>query len=181
MERMAISTRRIRSDEGDLLKRVRLAALLDTPSAFGSTYEAEAPQSDDRWNELAAERSAGPNSANFFAFDDDVVVGLVGGYRPDGAELVELVSMWTDPAARGRGVGAHLVEAVIDWADGATVELWVTRGNDAAARLYERCGFESTGDFQPLPSDPCKDEIRMRRATGQATVGREKELGDGEA
>jgi ribosomal protein S18 acetylase RimI-like enzyme len=43
-----------------------------------------------------------------------------------------------------------------------TVELWVTRGNDAAVHLYEAAGFSLTGDHQPLSSDPCKDELRMR-------------------
>ncbi len=159
---MAISTRRIRPDDGQLLKKVRLAALLDTPSAFGSSHAAEVQNSDERWVELAAERAEGSDHATCFALDGDDVVGLVGGHRLD-AETVELVSMWTDPSARGRGVGAVLVDAVVEWADGSAVELWVTRGNDAAQRLYERCGFTVTGDVQPLPSDPCKDEVRMRR------------------
>ena len=46
------------------------------------------------------------------------------------------------------------------------VELWVTRGNDRAVRLYESAGFRATGDHQPLPSDPCRDELRMRRRPG---------------
>ena len=162
MVRMAITTRRIRPDDGPRLKRVRLAALLDTPSAFGSTYEAESRNTDGRWAELADERAEGAEHATFFALDGDEPVGLVGGHRLD-EHTVELVSMWTDPSARGVGVGARLVDTVVAWADGGTVELWVTRGNDAALRLYQRCGFVETGDFQPLPSDPCKDETRMRR------------------
>jgi ribosomal protein S18 acetylase RimI-like enzyme len=39
----------------------------------------------------------------------------------------------------------------------------VTHGNDRAQRFYERTGFTVTGDVQPLPSDPCKNEIRMIR------------------
>lgn len=159
---MTTSTRRIQPGEGGLLRRVRLAALLDTPSAFGSSYEAEAPQSDQRWAELAAQRADGPDHATFFALDGGRAVGLVGGHRVT-QDTVELVSMWTSPEGRGQGVGALLVEAVVEWAAGTTVELWVTQGNDAALRLYERCGFEVTGDVQALPSDPCKDEIRMRR------------------
>jgi hypothetical protein len=33
-------------------------------------------------------------------------------------------------------------------------------------RLYEAAGFRLTGGHQPLPSDPCKDELRMRWAPG---------------
>lgn len=40
-------------------------------------------------------------------------------------------------------------------------ELWVTRSNDSALALYQRAGFALTGDYQPLPSDPCRDELRM--------------------
>jgi ribosomal protein S18 acetylase RimI-like enzyme len=72
--------------------------------------------------------------------------------------------MWVAPAYRGTGVAAELVDAVLAWAESsgaATVALWVTRGNDRAMRLYKRLGFEVTGEVQPLPSDPCKDEIRM--------------------
>lgn len=60
----------------------------------------------------------------------------------------------------------ELVKAVVGWAHQtgmATVELWVTRGNDAAVRLYETVGFRLTGDHKPLRSDQCKDELRMRR------------------
>lgn len=64
------------------------------------------------------------------------------------------------------GIAHELVTAVVGWAHqtGMTaVELRVTRGNDAAVRLYETVGFRLTGNHQPLPSDPCKDELRMRR------------------
>ena len=74
--------------------------------------------------------------------------------------------MWTNPAARRTGTGRLLVQAVLDWsaATGAhTVGLWVTRGNEPAQRLYEAMGFTETGDFQPLPSDPCQDELRVSR------------------
>lgn len=160
---MTLTTRRITPADGATLKRIRLAALLDTPSAFAMTHAQESTNSDDRWAELASARAEGHDHSTFFAVIDGQEVGLVGGHRVDGGSDVELVSMWTDPAGRGRGVGAALVAAVVDWADGSPVNLWVTQGNDAAQRLYERCGFAVTGDVAPLPSDPCKDEVRMRR------------------
>ena len=163
---MEVVVRRVRSDEGPLLRSVRLSALADSPSAFGSSYADEADQTDERWTERARRDAAGERSITFFATLDGSAVGLVSGYRADPAgAAVELVSMWVPPADRRSGIAVQLVTAVAGWARQIgmpAVELWVTRGNDAAARLYESVGFRSTGDHQPLPSDPCKDERRMR-------------------
>ncbi len=157
----------MRGDEGETLKAIRLEALADAPFAFGSTYEAECERPAAEWAARARAGADGVERVTFFAERDDGIVGLVGGFRPQADRpVVELVSMWTSPAARRSGVGRALVSAVLDWgrAIGASsVELWVTHGNDAARRLYEAIGFRATGDVQPLPSDPCKDELRMRR------------------
>ena len=162
--------RRVRPDEGSVLKAVRLAALSDSPSAFGSSHAAEVGQPDDFWEARAVSGAAGESGVTFFATIGGSVVGLVAAFRPDAAaRSVELVSMWVSPAQRRTGIAAALVDAVMGWAcetGATTVELWVTRGNDAAVRLYESEGFHLTGDHQPLPSDPCKDELRMRRAVG---------------
>ena len=157
-----ITVRRIRSDDVELYRTTRLAALLDTPSAFGRTHAEEVVYSQEEWKFRTNRGAAGEQSATFFAEVDSETAGLVGGYRPEPG-LVELVSMWVAPAGRRRGTGKALVDAVIAWAGDDRLELWVTRGNDPAIALYERCGFVTTDEVQPLPSDPCKDEIRMRR------------------
>ena len=72
--------------------------------------------------------------------------------------------MWTAPEVRRTGVGLLLVCAVIDWAaetGASSVALWVTLGNSPARVLYESMFFPETGEYRPLPSDPCADEIRM--------------------
>ena len=154
--------------------------MVDTPSAFAGTHAAEAAEPGRRWAELAAQRSTGSEHATFFAVDGCEVIGLVGGHRVDPA-TVDLVSMWTEPVARGRGVGAVLVDAMVAWADGSAVELWVTRGNDAAQRLCERCGFHPALEVQPLPSDPCRDEVRMRREAHLRAVDGDCGSGRGES
>ena len=165
-----VTVRRVRADEGPVLKAVRLAALLESPSAFGSTHAAEVAQPDRHWASRAALGASGAHSATYFAVADQSVVGIVAGYRPDPAgSSIELVSMWVSPPHRRARIAARLVDAVIGWAretDAKSVELWVTQGNDAAARLYEGLGFRDTGEHQPLPSDPGKDELRMRRTLG---------------
>ena len=35
-------------------------------------------------------------------------------------------------------------------------------GNDRAMRLYQRFGFQSTDERQPLPDDPKRSEERMK-------------------
>jgi GNAT superfamily N-acetyltransferase len=157
--------RRVRSDEGHALRAIRLAALKESPFAFGSSYEAEAERTDDEWTARAQLGADGVERVTFFALLNDQIVGLVGGFRAEGhGFVVDLVSMWTSPNARRAGVGRALVHSVLDWArevSATTVALWVTRGNAPAQRLYESMGFRETGESQALPSDRSKDELRM--------------------
>ena len=160
---MTVVVRRVEAGEVDAYKRVRLAALAESPSAFGSTYERESQLTDDEWAERVRLTASGDDRATFLALDGDDVVGLAGCYFHEGRP--ELISMWTDPSVRRTGAGRALVQAAIDFARAAgarEIGLWVTTGNEPAQRLYESFGFAVTGDVQPLPSDPCKDETRMR-------------------
>lgn len=147
------------------LKAVRLAALTESPSAFGSTYAEEAERSDAEWSSRAQLASTGTDRITVLARIDERTVGIAGGYREETQPAqVELVSMWTAPEVRRTGAGRLLVRAVIDWAaetGASSVGLWVTRANSPAQLLYESMGFRETGEYQPLPSDPCADEIRM--------------------
>ncbi len=164
---------RVQQDHWKPWRDARLQALADTPSAFSSTLEAERAYDDDVWIERCRTGSAGFVSGQFAATDASqdgfvAMVAIITSALTEhcAAGEAELVSMWTAPEARGHGVGQALVQACIDWAHEApeigAIGLWVLRGNAPAERLYERCGFELTGDHQPLPSDPCKDEIRMK-------------------
>ena len=160
-------------DDWQALRDIRLEALRDAPSAFGSSYEREAAFGEPDWlrriarggNFLAFTREVSASEVSASEVSASEPAGLIGGY-PETADIVELVSMYVRPKARGRGVGEALVAAVFAWAqarDAKTVHLWVTESNDPARALYERCGFSPTGERQPLPSDPSLDEIAMAR------------------
>ena len=161
---------RVTAGDGPRLKQVRLAALKDAPSAFGSTHESEASRTDAEWAQRAVAGSHGSDRATFFAQLDEEIVGLAGGYREERFSLiVELVSMWVAPRVRGRGVGNLLVDAVTAWAretNATSISLWVTRGNTPAERLYESKGFVTIGVLKPLPSDPARDDARMYLTLG---------------
>jgi ribosomal protein S18 acetylase RimI-like enzyme len=164
---MAAVVRRIRRDEALTLKRVRLAALADAPSAFGSTYAEEAERPDAFWEERARRGAEGEDRVTYLAVLNDDVVGLVGGLSSQEMRVVELVSVWVLPTARRSGLARSLALAVVEWARSGSanaVHLWVTVGNAPARGLYESLGFCDTDDFRPLPSDPCSDERRMTLA-----------------
>jgi GNAT superfamily N-acetyltransferase len=151
------------ADDWQALRDIRLEALRDAPTAFGSTYEREALRGEAHW------RNRITRGGTFLAFVPEVgeaePAGLIGGYQEDPV-TVELVSMYVRPRARGRGVGEALVATVIDWASkrrAGSVHLWVTETNAPARALYERCGFTLTGERQPVPSTPSLDEVAMIR------------------
>jgi GNAT superfamily N-acetyltransferase len=164
---MDYSIRRIKPGEGPRYRDIRLRALADTPSAFGSTVASESELTDADWTARATRSATGTDSAFFVAETaGGEWVGMAGGFREeDPPDTVHLVSMWVAPDYRRAGLGVRLVDAVSGWARGGgarAVELWVTRGNEPAASLYRRVGFVPTAEYQPLPSDPCKEEERMR-------------------
>ncbi|HET8603919.1 MAG TPA: GNAT family N-acetyltransferase [Marmoricola sp.] len=142
-----------RADEDDWerVRSVRLAALADSPSAFGSTLAAEREMRESGWRDWCRD------TATYLALRDGAPVGIAAGVTGVSRDERTLISMWVHPAHRGTGVSTALLEAVRDWAvrDGATrLVLWVTRTNHAAAALYQRAGFARTGTSKPLPSNP---------------------------
>ena len=168
---MTPSIRKIRADEGPTLRALRLRALADAPTAFGSTLAREQAFTDDIWSERAQRGASGVDNVTFVAEHDGRWLGIVTGLArdPDVPDdpRPEIVGMFVAPEARGRGVGAALVDAVVGWARArrATgLTLWVTATNTPALALYERCGFRPTGERKPLDHSPAVEEIRMARA-----------------
>ncbi len=161
-----MDVRRIRADEGTLLRAMRIRALTDTPTAFGSTIKQTLAYSMEVWEERARSNALSDTISGFLAERDGEVVGLAGGMFEAGEPMPSLISMWVAPSARGHGGGEALIEAVVTWVRslGATrLQLWVTETNAPAIALYRRTGFIETDETQPLPSHPALLERRMVR------------------
>ncbi len=161
-----IPIRQMRATEGAALRAIRLQALRDTPTAFGSTIAETESRPLSYWDERAVEHAAGQKSVMFVAEDAGTWVGLVGSLLEglDNTLDVELFSMWVSPKYRRQGLGERLVEQIIAWAgnhDAKQIVLWVTKSNAPAVSLYTRCGFKTTGEVQPLPSKVALIEQRM--------------------
>jgi len=165
--RDAVEIHVVSPEDWGSFSRLRLAALQDTPLAFGSTYEREADRTEAQWRE----RLGRSDGARFLASTAGEPSGIAAVYlrreeRDGPGPVPELVSMWVHPAHRGWGVGRVLVDAVEGWVAGrgfAEVRLMVTADNPTAERFYERLGFTRTGHTQPLPHDPSRLEHEMVR------------------
>lgn len=159
--RSEIFIRSVLPEDWRLFRELRLAALGESPHAFGTTLAdwQGAGDTEQRWRKRLTDVPL-----NLVAYLDGVVAGIVSATNPDSNAGTELISMWVSPLARGKGVGTALVEAIVSWArthELAMVSLDVRETNDSARALYERCGFADRGRVdQPGPP-----ERRMTRAT----------------
>jgi ribosomal protein S18 acetylase RimI-like enzyme len=128
-------------------REMRLNALGEAPESFCSSLSDWEHQSELAWRDRLTNVPV-----NFIATLEGDDAGMVSAAMSNND--VELIGMWVAPFARGRGVGDELVRAVIDWSRSqqpTKLILRVLQGNDRAATLYRRHGFEfqSTGDAEP--------------------------------
>lgn len=136
-----------------ILKTLRLAALLDSPTTFGVTHASAAANPDQQWRERAAAR--GP-ATYLLAFDGDTPVGMIGGVLSPALEF-NLIAMWLKPEHRGGGAAAALVEAMKAHAlanGHQRVVLDVAPTNARAAAFYAKLGFRFLPHWEPLESHP---------------------------
>ena len=142
------------ASEPDCIHGDCLRALEDTPSAFGSTYARESRLTDDEWKDRVT-RWNGETGIGFLAIDSGVACGIAGAFLdPGNPSHTQLISMWTAPSHRKRGVGRMLVDSVAAWArsrGATTLQLLVTSSNESAMIFYEQLGFSRTGRTEPYP------------------------------
>lgn len=148
-----LDLRTLTPNDWQLWRDLRLAALAESPDAFGSTLAAWSGDGDreDRWRD----RLSIPGARDFVVLLDGTAVGMASGVPTEDAGVVELISMWASPDARGRGVGERLIDGVERWGaeQGATtLRLSVMHDNPRASALYERAGFAAPTDAGWTPS-----------------------------
>jgi RimJ/RimL family protein N-acetyltransferase len=152
---------------------IRLRALGDAPDAFSMTLADAEHLTEDGWRR----RLSTPDPI-LVVRDGGTPIAMAGGWVPsEQHDQMVVWGMWTAPEARGHGHARSLVAWLLDWAsqrDITTVELHVTEGNDAARRLYEQCGFEATGEWEPLREGSDLRIELLRRSRGCSTGGAQK-------
>jgi len=157
----ALRIRPGRANEATRLRAIRLEALLDSPDAFGDTYEECLAWDDATWERYAREWNF------YFAELDGEVVGMARGEahhsRPDSRWLF---AMYVAPRARGTDAARGLVDVVSAWAVCEGVDalyLYVSKAVPRAKAFYEKVGFVATGPSLCMSRDANLVCEEMRR------------------
>ncbi len=157
-------TRRIRADEGPLLRRARLDAIADSPGAFTTPLEAARARPQDAWDRVAEAHSQAADQATWFAQIGEEVAGMISAFRTDDGG-VTMTSLWAAPGFRQRGVADALVATVQEWArEGNAVEIrqWLVERNEHARAFHDALGFVPTGAERPYEPAPHLREVELR-------------------
>jgi ribosomal protein S18 acetylase RimI-like enzyme len=151
-------------------RTLRLAALYDSPQAFGSKLADWHEAHEQRWrdrlsipgihlvaHEDAAACFGGGPEQQATAISEappsslQASLGMASGVPADDSDgqAVEVISMWVHPDNRGRGTATALLDAIAAWARSngyARCKLSVRPDNLQAIRVYERGGFVRSTD-----------------------------------
>jgi GNAT superfamily N-acetyltransferase len=151
---VTLRVRRAGEADAEALRAIRLEALLDSPHAYGTTYEDVIDWDQERWRDLLT------GSAYFFGEVDGVVRAMaLGGSHEDFPGQTWLFGMFVGPDARGSGLADALVDAVAEWARLAgarELHLAVALEMTRAVSFYRRRGFVEVGEVRYMKRDPSR-------------------------
>jgi ribosomal protein S18 acetylase RimI-like enzyme len=170
MDLSAVTVRATAEEDWKILKTIRLAALLDSPAAFGLSHATAAAYSEQQWRERASHET---QPEFLMAIHQGQAVGLVGDAVSPTQEY-NLIAMWVQPKYRGNGIAGRLVDAIKTRAierGHQRVVLSVSPDNARAASLYRRHGFVFLPECEALASHPGVNVQKMEWRAGVLATG----------
>ncbi len=147
-----MNIRALRRTDAAIFQAHRLAALRESPEAFGSTFEEDVLLTLDLIADRLEEVTSAPRWVVFGAFEGGALVGFVGCLQEHKAKARHKTVIWgtyVNPEARGHGVGrallTHLIAHAHQWEGVKCLTLTVVERAFAARSLYQAVGFERFG------------------------------------
>jgi len=133
-------------------KQLRLEALQQDASAFGSSYEEEIHYADEVW-EKRLNTSFNQNGFMMLCSEfEGKLVGMMGSgwsQRVNTKHVATIYSVYVTTSMRGGGIGSQLLDSVLNnlavISPIEKVNLTVTVDQTSAIKLYEKFGFQRIG------------------------------------
>jgi GNAT superfamily N-acetyltransferase len=101
---------KLKADQVNRFKAIRLRSLKDDPDAFGTTIEDARNWPEDSWEKQVKE------IPTFIATTNQKDIGVVRAAADDkNPSRAWIISMWVAAEARGKNIGGLLIDAAVDW------------------------------------------------------------------
>ena len=142
---MTYTVKKILKSDWQKYRDIRLEALKNEPSAFGSSYITELNRTDKDWQERFSmvEKSDGDR---FFhsVCDNNRMISIGGAFRDNNDEW-NVVAIYTKSEYRGLGIGKLLMTNILDEFNNRAIKkifLKVNINQKAAISLYKKFDFK---------------------------------------
>lgn len=120
---------------------------------------------EDPWTPfMLADELMSPASRYWIAADESGALIGYGGVKV-GGDQADVMTIGVAPQARGRGAGAAILDALLDWArqaGAAEIFLDVRPSNEGAIALYNSRGFVEIGRRPRYFRNPVEEAVEMR-------------------
>ncbi len=145
-----IKYRKLKPEESEKYRLLRLESLQKYPNSFGSKYEDEREKTKLAFENYIEESN--PECIIVGALKNDKLIGICGFYRHQDQRKKhrgEIIQMYVQQEYQGNNVGYDLLKATVSIAfelkNIEQIELEVMTDNKAANRIYEKIGFKECG------------------------------------
>jgi RimJ/RimL family protein N-acetyltransferase len=142
-----VQIRRLKPEEWQLFRTVRLKALENDPYVFTASYAEHKTHDEDKWKAALAD----PDNVIFGVFHGADIVGLTAlSVKHDDPKGVtaKFWGSWLAPEWRRKGIARQMYQARIDWAKAHPAVKRVTvshrKSNAVSKRSNQRFGFTFT-------------------------------------
>ena len=142
--------RKLKPEESNKYRSIRLESLQKYPNSFGSIYEEQKQKSKLSFEHFI--EASNPDCLIIGAFQQEDLIGICGFYKHQdkrSSHRGEIIQMYVQTEYQGKYVGYNLLKATVSIGfqfDGLEqIELEVMTDVKAANKVYEKVGFKECG------------------------------------
>lgn len=158
---MPITITNPKKEDWRSIKELRLESLKNEPQAFWISYQEEAMQTDEAWQEkINLTLGEGPKEILVLAKDGENLIGMAGASADDENNW-KIKNVYIKPEYRGKGISTKILQETIEKInsrrDVKLIQLKVNTKQEPAIRLYQKCGFQIIETLQNQASGDGKE------------------------